>query len=567
MHIGWPIGVGLAWALSEASDDNDCLRTPGIGSAGAEISERSSHLDAGASQVELRAFLIECTGQHWLDIGRRLAERHGIAPALWTGDGSTVGAARGIFPGLVGIVGVDASRGQLPAEAGWPQTPLDEPLLRALAPEEAIGLAMMDRMDPATGAFDHDARRRHWHDLLRQWGAALDALRPDVVIFAMVPHVVYDYALYALCKHRNVPTRMFERSALPGSLFVVSCFEDGSAALRSALQGPFDPARLSVAARAHVAGLRAGGEAALPANYRKKLAKQSLLSHAGRQRDAGILRTLAREAVRAVYLIVRRHAAPANYFVREDRRGRLTSPNLLGWLVNRWRGQWRKWRLRRWLAQLARSVDLATPYVLLALHYQPERAIVPMAGALGDQLLIVDMLARTIPDGWTLVVKEHPWQLTPFGWGELARTRAFYRRIADYPNVRLAPLDSDSQRLLRGARAVATATGSIGWQAIALRIPALVFGAAWYRDAPGVFRIGDLASCRRAIDALTTDAAVPADAAERMLAAIERVAVPGFLEPGLEAAEHVSQSDAVAAMSAALAASIAAPQAPRAAAV
>jgi hypothetical protein len=514
----------------------------------------------------MQAFIIECTGDHWLGVGRRLAERHGIMPILWTGDARTVGAARQCFSGLVGIVGVDASRGQLPAQAQWPQTPLDEPLLRALAGEETIGLAMMDRMDPAIGAFDHDARRRHWHDLLRQWGAALEALRPDVVVFAMVPHVVYDYALYALCKHRNVPTRMFERSALPGSLFVISRFEDGSAALRAALHGPFDPSRLSAAAHTHLAGLRAGGEAALPANYRKKLAKQSILSRAGRQRDSGFLRILALEAVRAAYLI-RRQAAPPNYFLREDRRGRLTSPDLPGWLVNRWRGQWRKWHLRQWLGRLAQPMNAGAPYVLLALHYQPERAIVPMAGALGDQLLIVDMLARTMPEGWTLVVKEHPWQLTPFGWGELARTRAFYRRIAAYPNVRLVPLDSDSQRLLSGARAVATATGSIGWQAIALGIPTLVFGAAWYRDAPGVLRIDDLASCRSSMNALVAGAAVPTDAAERMLAAVERVAVPGFLEPGLEAAEHVNASDAILAMSAALATSVATVLSPRAAAV
>jgi len=507
----------------------------------------------------IRAFFIECSGAHWLNIAHTLLGDHGVAPVLWSGDATTVRQAKREFAGALAVIGVDAACGRVLHDLGWIPKPLDAPTLQALANDESIALSMMDRMDQDRGSFDHEARRRHWHDLLQTWGAALDMLQPDVVIFSMSPHIVYDYALYALCKHRGIETRMFERAMLPGLVFVISCFEDGSPQLRAALeasQGPELPT-LNAALQQHLDDIRGGGETALPANYRKKLAARGVLKKAGRQADAGVLRMLAYETKRVAYLYLRTGGPPRNYFVRQDANGRLVSPTLWQWLVARWKGQFLKRRLRRVFDGLARPIDRAQPYVLLALHYQPERAIVPMAGEFGDQLLIVDILARTLPPGWQLVVREHPWQLTPFGRGELGRTEGFYRRIAEYGNVVLAPIDSDGEALRDGARAVATATGSIGWQAIVRGMPALVFGAAWYADSPGAYRIHDVRSCRDAMKAIGTGKGVPAFAAERMMAALKAVSVQGYLEPDLEDVAGLAEDQAVAAMAEALFASMA----------
>jgi hypothetical protein len=503
----------------------------------------------------MRTFFIECSGGHWLRIAQKLSADCEVVPILWSADAQTLDKVTAAFRGIVTVVGVDAACGELPAASRWKQRPLDEPLLRAQASDEAIGLAMMDRMEGRPGDFPHDARRRHWHDLLRQWNAALDELSPELVVFAMAPHAIYDYALYTLCRIRGIPTRMFERTALPGLVYLLSRFEEGSAELRAVLKSPDasgQPIRIGDSGREHVARLREGGGKALPPNYRKKLAARGLLDRSGRQADAGIARFLGFEWKRTLYLLLRLGAAPQNYFVREESSGNLVRPSAIRWVADRWRSQFRKRRLRRQLARISGPVDLQEPYVLLALHYQPERAIIPMAGAFGDQLLIVDMLSRSLPDGWRLVVKEHPWQLVPFGRGELGRSAAFYQRLTRYQNVVIANATADTGALLDSARAVATATGSVGWQAIAKGIPALVFGAAWYRDAPGVFPILDGASCRAAMTAIANGNVVPVDAAERMLAAIEAVTVSGYLEPTLEAVDTVGEADVVTAMSALL---------------
>jgi len=316
-----------------------------------------------------RVFFIECSGSHWVSIARALAERHRIRPVLWTGDEATVGLALRAFPDIVANRGADATCGRFPQAAAWPVTPLDEHLLRSLAADESIALSMMDRMDLGPGMFDHDARRRLWHELLRSWGAALDALKPDAVIFSIAPHQIYDFALYALCRLRGIATRMFERAPLPGFVFLISRFEEGAAQLRDLLRGEDLAESLSNGGRQHIARLRSGGEGALPPNYRKKLLKRGILAPSGRQDSLGLLSILAFEARRALYLLLRGEGPPDNYFAHEDKDGRLVSPGLAGWIVGRWRGQWRKWRLRRLVSKLARPLEPGSAYVLLALHF------------------------------------------------------------------------------------------------------------------------------------------------------------------------------------------------------
>lgn len=499
-----------------------------------------------------RAFFIECSGAHWIGIGRSLRDKHGIEAVLWTADQSTVQALASRMPHAALLHGVDAACNRLPPVAeSWPREPLDGPTLRALAADEAIALSMMDRMDPATGAFDHDSRRRHWHDLLRTWSAALTFYRPDVVIFSIAPHIVFDWALYALCKHRGINTLMFERTSLPGRLLLLERFEDGCTDLHraiaaSATLGAAGP--LSPAASKQIAGLRAGGAEALPPNYRKKLAERGMLKAGGRQAALGVVRALAFETKRIAHVLLRRKSAPPNYLLRETADGRLAPPTAAQWLRARWQGQAKKRALTGLLRTLAHDPVAGRPYVLLALHYQPERAIVPMAGALGDQLLIADMLSATLPPAWDLVVKEHPWQLAEMGRGELGRSAGFYRRLASIPNVVIASAEADTTLLLDGAYAVATATGSIGWQAIARGKPALVFGAAWYRGCPGSYAIDSLESCQQAMSQIAAGVIPPENAAETTLAAIDLVSIAGFLEPALEDVAGLNEVDAIAAM-------------------
>jgi hypothetical protein len=141
-----------------------------------------------------------------------------------------------------------------------------------------------------------------------------------------------------------------------------------------------------------------------------------------------------------------------------------------------------------WLryTQHARVLPLDVPFVYVALHLQPERTTSSLGGVFADQFVLIDTLARSLPPGWTVYVKEHPSQFYPPFCGERGRHADFYRDVSRIPNVALASLSMSSFDLIDCARAVATVTGTVGWEAVIRGTPALVFGSPWYRYCEGV---------------------------------------------------------------------------------
>lgn len=156
---------------------------------------------------------------------------------------------------------------------------------------------------------------------------------------------------------------------------------------------------------------------------------------------------------------------------------------------------YRDWVLltkRRWERDYARlsgglDVEQATagPYAFFALHYQPERTSCPEGGIYSDQLLALRTVVRALPEGWRLLVKEHPSQFLWQTEGELGRWDGYYDRIRELGPVDLVPLDVSSERLIRRAKAVATVTGTVGWEAAVRGVPTVVLAQPWYA-APGV---------------------------------------------------------------------------------
>ena len=234
-------------------------------------------------------FYIECSGRHWVRIAETMQRESGWKPAYWTGSRDTEIQAKQAFSDTVFHLGVDAARG-IPAreyadEKALPA--LDSVSISALAECESITLNMMDRMDPDGRSFSHDERRRHYYDLLRYWLAVLEREQPDRVIFAMSPHIVFDYVLYTLCRYRNIPTVLFDRIACPGLLYSMSDFLAGSHALRDTYINKLTQSRvdLSEEMEQFYRDQTAGGSKAIPPNFKT----QARAASPGRRRPSAAL--------------------------------------------------------------------------------------------------------------------------------------------------------------------------------------------------------------------------------------------------------------------------------------
>jgi hypothetical protein len=115
------------------------------------------------------------------------------------------------------------------------------------------------------------------------------------------------------------------------------------------------------------------------------------------------------------------------------------------------------------------------------------------------------------------------------------------------------PTDASTDGLLARAKVVATMTGSVGWQAICLGIPALVFGAAWYRDIDGAHVVRSAEDLRVAFAEILAGARPDERGPAALLAAIAAIGVKGMLEPAVEDVGDLDAETAAANLAAALA--------------
>jgi hypothetical protein len=145
-------------------------------------------------------------------------------------------------------------------------------------------------------------------------------------------------------------------------------------------------------------------------------------------------------------------------------------------LVANWFNRIKKpWRVKSMALALERHYvrDLSTlgerGYAFFPLHKEPEVTMLVYSRPWLNQIEVVRNIARSLPAGMTLLVKEHP---VAVGY----RPLSYYRRLLEIPNVALAAPDLTSREVLRHAKLVAIISGSIGLEAIMLKIPVVALG-------------------------------------------------------------------------------------------
>jgi hypothetical protein len=143
-------------------------------------------------------------------------------------------------------------------------------------------------------------------------------------------------------------------------------------------------------------------------------------------------------------------------------------------------------------------------YVLFPLHYQPEVSTLVMGTFYLDQPALIGDIAKSLPIGYRLYVKEHF-----FAMGR--RPIDEYRRIAKSFNVRLIGPMHDPIKMVENASAVTTIAGTMGWESVLMERPTVTFGDCFYNSYPQVFRAGLVAKTewprvfREALTAFTPD--------------------------------------------------------------
>jgi len=109
-------------------------------------------------------------------------------------------------------------------------------------------------------------------------------------------------------------------------------------------------------------------------------------------------------------------------------------------------------------------------------------------------------MASSVPDDWVIYVKENVLQWSKKNIrSDIYRFNGFYKRMAGMKNVRFVSPETSTFDLIHNCRAVATVTGTAGWEAVLREKPVLMFGYRWYQYCDGILKIDGVDSCRKAV--------------------------------------------------------------------
>ncbi len=421
----------------------------------------------------MRLFFIGWSGKDlgMIDVVKELKKRHEII--YWTGLDSE--ADKSQFPGTIfqdhyhGVLEGVRVRGLTRDEA----LPPSEELLKQLYETESIILTMMNKKFERTQVSE---RKNLYYRYLSYWHGALNKFKPDAIIFPTIPHTVYDFVIYSLAKLYHIKTVMLEPTWIGDRLVIMTDYKNGSAMIEKKMT-----------------------------DYKNKEVALSEIS----------------EDLQEEYKLQNSKGVDATPIFIKNIKNQYSGLKLLIWKIRAIRESILDLSIGRKIANLLQRTfgenlkkeygsiqvrpDFSKKFIYLPLHYQPERNSSPQGGIYVDQILMAETLSAALLEGWWLYVKEHPTQwlyrgLTYFSY----RFRGYYKAMAKLKNVKIVPIETSTYELTDHAQAVATITGTAGWEALARSKPALIFGYPWYQHCPGIFKVNSVDSCRRAVQKIAS---------------------------------------------------------------
>lgn len=430
----------------------------------------------------------------------------------------------------------DVVRGKYPF-ASEKIAPLDEEIIGQMVECEVVTLKMMDRLEVRfQRQLLYTERKRLYLKHLRFWHHLISHQKIDLFLISNPPHEIHDYIIYDLCKVKKIPTVFFYPTKIPSLLFLVDDWQSPAPELKKIYHQLREKYR-------KVKTERIGLGRKFTAFYKAQIlrneearpfyTRQSYVETHFNRREKSISVYLHKNINNffnkpLVYILTVLHP---HYWITKIRR--LMDRKEIGTLVELYEKN-------------AVPPDFSKKYIYFPLQRQPELSTSPLAGAYVEQILIAELLTSLLPQGVLLYVKEHPIQFQL----KDGREREFYEELIKIRKVKLIARSADTFELIRNSLAVATSTGTAGWEALFQGKPVLLFGHYSYQYAPGVFPISSTVDCANALREILEHKPRPSKKELKLfLKAMEEVAIRGFIDMNYKLDSDLTNEENVANLS------------------
>jgi len=142
------------------------------------------------------------------------------------------------------------------------------------------------------------------------------------------------------------------------------------------------------------------------------------------------------------------------------------------------------------------KIDNKNPFVYFPLHSEPERALSIAAPFYTNQIEVITHIAKSLPVGYRLYVKDHPSMSLKGGSG---REITFYQDLLKLPNVVLLHPTFSRDEILEKCSLVITINGTAGFEAAFYGKPSITLVETDYSSLPSVYTLKSLNELPHAI--------------------------------------------------------------------
>jgi hypothetical protein len=118
--------------------------------------------------------------------------------------------------------------------------------------------------------------------------------------------------------------------------------------------------------------------------------------------------------------------------------------------------------------------------VFYAIHYQPEQSTLAQGIWHVNQVALVENISKSLPLGYTLIVKEHP-------WGRGNRPRWQYKHLAGFYNVLFC--DAPAKEIIKRVDAVVAVSGTVAMEALVFDKPTVLLGRNFFEFSDLFYRV------------------------------------------------------------------------------
>ena len=155
-----------------------------------------------------------------------------------------------------------------------------------------------------------------------------------------------------------------------------------------------------------------------------------------------------------------------------------------------------KYRIREYFMNrnLNTSVKTKSPFIYYPLTQEIERALFLGAPFYLDQFTLIKNVAKSLPIGYKLVVKDHP-QMRHRGWRSINEMK----KIMDVPCVELVHPLSNSVELIKKSSLVFTINGSTSIEAAIYQKPSIILEDTGQFELPSMYKVNSLKELPTAI--------------------------------------------------------------------